>query len=141
MSTINHEQKTKNFQNPLRDGQQERPAAWCRNCRGEIYPLEAEKDGTFCPQCGQERKNKRKRKREMTLIELSKEYRAQAQVLRVRITQLQEQCADIENDVERLCMDDRIKMLETMWRETRDLAVFTERYYDWGYRRNAKYTI
>lgn len=47
----------------------------------------------------------------------------------------------MENDVERVCLDDRIKMLETMWREARDLAVLTERYYDRGYRHNAKYTI
>lgn len=77
----------------------------------------------------------------MTLFELSKEYRDHARVLRIRITQLQQGREEIEDDVERLCMEDRIKMLETMWRETRDLAVLTERYYERGYRRNAKYTI
>ena len=61
----------------------------------------------------------------MTLQELSVEYRAHARELDLRICQLQ----------------DRIRMLSTMLREARELAVLTERYYDRGYRRNAKYTI
>ena len=32
-------------------------------------------------------------------------------------------------------------MLSTMLREARELAVLTERYYDRGYHRNAKYTL
>ena len=77
----------------------------------------------------------------MTLKELSVQYRAQSVILRQRITDLnllREQSAP-ETD---LCqLDERIKMLTTMWREARDLAVFTERYYERGYRRNARYTI
>ena len=38
-------------------------------------------------------------------------------------------------------LQDRIRMLSTMLREARELAVLMERYYDRGYRRNAKYTI
>ena len=38
-------------------------------------------------------------------------------------------------------LEDRIRMLRMMWREARDLAVLTERYYERGYRRNAKYTL
>ena len=41
----------------------------------------------------------------------------------------------------RLVLEGRIRTLETMWREARDLAVVTERYYDRGYWRNVKYAI
>ena len=42
---------------------------------------------------------------------------------------------------ERCRMAERIHMLTAMWREARDLAVLTERYYERGYRRNARYTL
>ena len=32
----------------------------------------------------------------------------------------------------------RIQTLQTIWRETRDLAVLLEHYYERGYRRNAR---
>ena len=38
-------------------------------------------------------------------------------------------------------LQDRIRMLSTMVREARELAVLTERYYDRGYRRNVRYTV
>lgn len=78
----------------------------------------------------------------MTLKELSREYRSQADALRQRILYLREwreTCARDEH--ERRMLDERIYTLTIMWRETRDLAVLTERYYERGYRRNAKYTI
>ena len=46
-----------------------------------------------------------------------------------------------KNADQRCLLQDRIRMLSTMLREARELAVLTERYYDRGYRRNAKYTI
>ena len=46
------------------------------------------------------------------------------------------------DDPDRRCqLQDRIRMLSAMLREARELAVLTERYYDRGYHRNAKYTI
>ena len=49
---------------------------------------------------------------------------------------------DCTRDTDQRCqLEDRIRMLSTMLREARELAVLTERYYDRGYRRNAKYTI
>lgn len=78
---------------------------------------------------------------DMTLAELSLEYRAHAQALDVRIHQL-EYLLERSKDPDRQCqLQDRIRMLTTMLREARELAVLTERYYDRGYRRNAKYTI
>ena len=38
-------------------------------------------------------------------------------------------------------LQDRIRLLSTMLREARELAVLTERYYERSYRRNEKYTV
>lgn len=77
----------------------------------------------------------------MTLLELSAEYRAHAQALDQRIRQLETRLANSDDESERSRLMARIHMLSTMHREARELAVLTERYYDRGYRRNAKYTI
>ncbi len=76
----------------------------------------------------------------MTLLQLSKEYRDQAQTLKGRIVELESRFPDLPEE-ERCGMAERIHILSTMWREARDLAVLTERYYERGYRRNARYTI
>ena len=77
----------------------------------------------------------------MTLQELSVEYRAHARELDLRICQPQYRLERTEDPEESCQLQDRIRMLSTMLREARELAVLTERYYDRGYRRNAKYTI
>lgn len=77
----------------------------------------------------------------MTLQEMSVEYRAQAQVLRGRIRELEQDLAraDVPRDQARL--RNRIWVLSAIWRETRDQAVLLEHYYERGYRRNGRYTI
>ena len=100
--------------------------------------------GRHCVPSAGRRKTKRKRskaERLMTLLEMSVEYRTQASVLRRRITELELQRARTADAAQRLVLEDRIRILETMWREARDLAVVTERYYDRGYWRNVKYAI
>ncbi len=77
----------------------------------------------------------------MTLRELSVEYRAHARLLDLRICQLSVRLEETEDEGERCQLQARIHMLSTMLREARELAVLTERYYDRGYRRNARYTI
>ena len=77
----------------------------------------------------------------MTLLELSVEYRAHARALDFRICQLQAVLERTENEDQRLMLNERIHMLSTMLREARELAVLTERYYERGYSRNAKYTL
>ena len=77
----------------------------------------------------------------MTLLELSVEYRAHARALDFRICQLQAVLERTENEDQRLLLSERIHMLSTMLREARELAVLTERYYERGYRRNAKYPL
>ena len=77
----------------------------------------------------------------MTLLELSVEYRAHARALDLRICQLQRRLELTRDTDECDRLQERIRMLSTMLREARELAVLTERYYDRGYRRNAKYTL
>ena len=77
----------------------------------------------------------------MTLQELSVEYRAHARALDLRICQLQYRLDRSTDPEENSRLEERIHMLSTMHREARELAVLTERYYDRGYRRNAKYTL
>lgn len=48
---------------------------------------------------------------------------------------------DVQDEDKRCILEERIHMLSTMLREARELAVLTERYYDRGYHRNAKYTL
>ena len=77
----------------------------------------------------------------MTLAQLSVEYRAHAGMLDERIHQLEEEMGQAGTGRERVLLYERIRMLSTMLREARELAVLTERYYERGYRRNGKYTL
>ncbi|MEG2120318.1 MAG: hypothetical protein RRY53_08155, partial [Pseudoflavonifractor sp.] len=70
----------------------------------------------------------------MTLSEMAREYRQSALVLRTRICVLRGRRNAAGDDGQRVLLEERIKLLETMWRETRDIAVLMERYYDRGYR-------
>ena len=77
----------------------------------------------------------------MTLVELSVEYRTSADALQARIGQLEQQGQQEADMGEQLLLADRIRILRGILRETRELAVLCERYYERGYRRNAKYTL
>lgn len=77
----------------------------------------------------------------MTLKELAVEYRAQVAVIRARIRELEEAKAASEDEKEKSQLENRIWILTAIWRDTRDQAVLMERYYERGYRRNARYTI
>lgn len=77
----------------------------------------------------------------MTLKELSQEYRAQAGVLEARIRLLTGRMEDCGDPDELCLLQQRVRLLSTMLREARELAVLTERYYERGYRRNVKYTV
>ncbi len=77
----------------------------------------------------------------MTLLELSAEYRAHAQALDLRLVELRQALEQTRDEGERVLLRERILMLSTMLREARELAVLTQRYYERGYRRNAKYTL
>ena len=77
----------------------------------------------------------------MTLVELSVEYRTSAAALQARIGQLEQQGQQEADMGEQLLLADRIRIFRGILRETRELAVLCERYYERGYRRNAKYTL
>ena len=77
----------------------------------------------------------------MTMQELSVGYRAQAQGLKERIGELKAIRRNTLSNKDKLYLDQRIYLLQVMWREARDLAVLTERYYERGYRRNERYTL
>lgn len=77
----------------------------------------------------------------MTLLELSVQYRHQADILKGRLKQLNtllRQTKD-QNERDRLC--DRIRNLSILYREARALAVLTARYYERGYHRDERYTL
>lgn len=76
----------------------------------------------------------------MTLLELSQDYRAHALALRERIGELNARLPNA-TEQERFQLKTRVRDLSAMWREARDLAVLCERYYERGYRRNARYTL
>ena len=85
--------------------------------------------------------NKRRRTdTQMTLLELSGEYRASAAALRERVLLLEHRLRGADGDGRRL-LERRIRLLRAMGREARELAVLCERYYERGYCRNGKYTL
>ena len=77
----------------------------------------------------------------MTLLELSGQYRSSAEALRERARLLEGRRRQEWDEARCLQLDHRIRLLRTMWREARDLAVLCERYYERGYRRNVRYTL
>ena len=77
----------------------------------------------------------------MKLEEIAVEYRDSAQLLEKRIRQLKRELSGTQDRLERIRLETRIEMLTAMFRETRDVAVVCERYYERGYCRNAKYKI
>lgn len=77
----------------------------------------------------------------MKLNELAVSYRISAEQLAGRIAQLKQERERTEDETERRALELRIETLTTMYRETRDVAVVCERYYERGYCRNAKYRL
>ena len=75
----------------------------------------------------------------MTLTELAESYRNTADVFRHRIQLVEELPA--RTGAEAVEKAERLRLLESMRRDVRDMAVVCERYYDKGYRRNERYSI
>lgn len=75
----------------------------------------------------------------MTLTELAVSYRDQADILRHRI-QLVEELPTWTQE-EAIAKAERLRLLEAMRRDVREMAVICERYYDPTYRRNERYLI
>lgn len=77
----------------------------------------------------------------MKLKELAVSYRESAQWLAGRIRQLKRELEQAEDPLVQNNLRGRIETLWAMYRETRDVAVVCERYYERGYCRNGKYKI
>ena len=77
----------------------------------------------------------------MTLYELSVQYREQAELIHERLSLVRKLEAETEEENELGRLHDRLRILSSMWRDTRDMAVLTECYYERSRGRNAKYIL
>lgn len=77
----------------------------------------------------------------MTLLEMSREYRASAEIIHTRVVELRalERTQTDAEAARRLRR--RIAELMPLWREMRELATLTGRYYDRSYHKNERYTL
>ena len=75
----------------------------------------------------------------MTIKEMAVTYRLEADRLRHRIQLVRELPARTE--VERTAKIERLRLLEAMRRDVRDMAVICERYYDPDFHKNERYSI
>ena len=76
----------------------------------------------------------------MTLLRMAASYRQSADLLRVRIIGLKDELARTEDPKERGRLEQRIKDLNTLYRETREAALVMERYYDRRYHKHGRHT-
>lgn len=77
----------------------------------------------------------------MTLLELSAEYQASADLLRNRLRALRRQLWQAEDPAACFALQRRISLLTELLRQTNELTELTKRYYERGYWRNEKYTL
>ena len=75
----------------------------------------------------------------MTLKEMAVTYRLEADRLRHRIQLVRE--LPTRTEVERTAKIVRLRLLEAMRRDVRDMAVICERYYDPDFHKNERYSI
>lgn len=77
----------------------------------------------------------------MKLSELAPSYRAEERAIQRRIRSLQRKL-ERESDPEEIrCLQRRIRDLQPLQRQCRELAELTAHYYERGYYRNEKYTV
>lgn len=75
----------------------------------------------------------------MTLTEMAKSYRETADMLRHRIQLVEE--LPVRTREELIAKEDRLRILESMRRDVREVAVICDRYYDKNYRRSERYSV
>ena len=77
----------------------------------------------------------------MTLLEMSRAYWEGAEMIHARVVELRA-LERVQTDGEAARrLRQRVAELMPMWREMRELATLTGRYYDRSYHKNEKYTI
>jgi hypothetical protein len=72
---------------------------------------------------------------------LSLEYDQTAGMLKEHIRLLESLRAEETDAREQLLLDGRLRLLRSMWRDTKAVAVHLEHYYERGVSRNANYVI
>jgi hypothetical protein len=77
----------------------------------------------------------------MTLLEMSREYRAAGDQLRVRLAVLRKMEREMDDREESQRLQHRISMLTEMLRQVNELTTLTECYYERNYHKNEKYTV
>ena len=77
----------------------------------------------------------------MDIGTLAKQYRESAALLKTRADRLVELVHGEMSETERYKMRIRIDTLMGMYRETSEVALILEKYYDRSYRRNERYKI
>ncbi len=76
----------------------------------------------------------------MTLLRMAANYRQSADLIRLRIVALKEALRTAEPE-EKSRLEQRIRDLKVLHRDTREVALVLERYYDRRYHRNERYTL
>lgn len=74
-----------------------------------------------------------------TLREIGVGYRTSVDAIRHRIQLVEELPA--RGQAEQMVKAERLRMLEAMYRDVREVAVICERYYDRSHRRNERYVL
>ena len=77
----------------------------------------------------------------MTLLEMSVQYKADADTFARRIKDLQQQAQKTDDPEVRWQLQQRIAALTPLLRQSRTLAQITEHYYDRGYTKHAQYHL
>lgn len=77
----------------------------------------------------------------MTLREISLEYQKSADAIHTRIVELRDQERTRSDGEDARRLRQRIAALMPIWREMRELAVLTGRYYERSYHKNERYTL
>ena len=76
----------------------------------------------------------------MMLLRMAAAYRQSGDLIRLRIIALQD-AARTAGPEEKKRLELRIRELSTLYRETREVALVLERYYDRRYHKNERYTL
>ena len=76
----------------------------------------------------------------MTLLHMAASYRQSGDLIRLRIIALRDAAKTAEGD-ERSQLEQRIRDLTVLYRDTREIAKVLERYYDRRYHNNERYTL
>ena len=76
----------------------------------------------------------------MKLLHMAAGYRHSAAMIRLRIIDLRDEAQHAQPE-QRAQLEQRIRDLRTLQRETQETALVLERYYDRGYHKNERYTF